>query len=375
MTIESLLPREPSYLSAISPGSLWTGTSWNDAIACEHRLLERYVRSAFTLGRVPVDLPSLGLGTQHINVLDINSDAPGVPILWLHGAGAGLGFGYRNYDALASLGGVRRRVIGIDWLGQAGSSRPSYPYGGLHAPSWTKPEEERVSSAIAFSVDSLEALRDKLGLEQVDIVAHSMGGYLSTQYALAHPERVRRLVLVSPVGWAAKPKGELAKARAAGVFGALWDSHVGNFGLLRTVGRIVKGVAKGAVVGRFGIDDEEERALVSDYFWSQLCGQSISSERSVNWLLEPYVSPAPFGFYAKRPVSGEPAERLARLPPTTLLYGSHDLHYIPTMPEAVKAVAAATASPVTMSFVRGSDHHLYIDNPADFHAYVQHALA
>ena len=61
---------------------------------------------------------------------------------------------------------------------------------------------------------------------------------------------------------------------------------------------------------------------MSDYFWSQLVAQPISAERNVNFLLEPYFDPAPFGFYGKRPVSSEPAERLRRLPPTTLLYGS-----------------------------------------------------
>merc|ERR1712159_922157 len=102
---------------------------------------------------------------------------------------------------------------------------------------------------------------------------------------------------------------------------------------------------------------------MGDYFWNTLCSQPISGEKNVNWLLDPYFSPAPFGFYAKRPISSEPAERLAKLPPTTLLYGSHDLHYIPTMPEAVKAVAAVSREPVRMDFVRREDHHLYIDNP------------
>ncbi len=71
----------------------------------------------------------------------------------------------------------------------------------------------------------------------------------------------------------------------------------------------------------------------------------------------------------------EPAERLASLPPTTLLYGAHDLHYIPTMPQAIKAVDAAAANKVSMFFVRGADHHLYIDNPDEFHSYVARALA
>ncbi len=372
-TDTTLFPRPGS---SISLSALWTGASTAKAIADEAALLKTYVRTPFRIGRVPIDLPKLGLGRQHINTLDINHDAlDEAPIVWLHGAGAGLGFGYRNYDALASLGGVRRRVLGVDWLGAAGSSRPSFPYGGLRKPVWALSEKEQIDAALDFSIDSLEAWRAALGIQAMDLVAHSMGGYLATQYALRYPTRVRRLVLVSPVGWAERPQGEAAQGRAGGLFGALWDASLGNFGSLRFLGRCASGVASGAVVGRFGIRDPAEEQLVGNYFWSQLTSQPISAEKNVNFLLEPFFAPAPFGFYAKRPVASEPAERLARLPPTTLLYGSHDLHYIPTMPQAVKRVAAAATNPITMAYVRRSDHHLYIDNPPEFHAHVAKALA
>ena len=121
------------------------------------------------------------------------------------------------------------------------------------------------------------------------------------------------------------------------LFGALWESGLGNFGFAKILGRIVQGVAQSAVLGRLNIRDEEERKLVASYFWNSLCGQPVSAERNSNYLLVPYLPPAPFGFYARRPVCTEPPERLAKLPPTTLLYGSNDLHYIPTMPEAVSA--------------------------------------
>ena len=68
------------------------------------------------------------------------------------------------------------------------------------------------------------------------------------------------------------------------------------------------------------------------------------------------------------------AERLARLPPTTLLYGSHDLHYIPTMPDALKRVNQAASHTIAMRFVAHSDHHLYTDNPTEFHRLVAEAL-
>lgn len=47
-------------------------------------------------------------------------------------------------------------------------------------------------------VADLEALRARLGLDRVTLLGHSYGGALAAAYLAAHPERVSRLVLVSP---------------------------------------------------------------------------------------------------------------------------------------------------------------------------------
>ena len=47
-------------------------------------------------------------------------------------------------------------------------------------------------------VDDVEALRRRLGLDRMDMLAHSAGANLAVLYAARHPERVRRLVLVTP---------------------------------------------------------------------------------------------------------------------------------------------------------------------------------
>ena len=41
----------------------------------------------------------------------------------------------RNFDAIANPrhGLKKRRIVAFDWLGQAGSSRPPFPYDGLRA--------------------------------------------------------------------------------------------------------------------------------------------------------------------------------------------------------------------------------------------------
>lgn len=47
-------------------------------------------------------------------------------------------------------------------------------------------------------VADVEALRGHLGLETADVLAHSAGANLAALYAARHPERVRRLVLITP---------------------------------------------------------------------------------------------------------------------------------------------------------------------------------
>ncbi|HSC72560.1 MAG TPA: alpha/beta hydrolase [Gaiellaceae bacterium] len=57
------------------------------------------------------------------------------------------------------------------------------------------------ASADTYSQDDyvadLEELRTELGVEQFDLLGHSHGGFVATQYAATHPERVRRLVLAA----------------------------------------------------------------------------------------------------------------------------------------------------------------------------------
>lgn len=48
-------------------------------------------------------------------------------------------------------------------------------------------------------VEDIEALRVSIGAEQIHLMAHSWGGHLAMRYAIAHPERLSSLVLVSPM--------------------------------------------------------------------------------------------------------------------------------------------------------------------------------
>jgi proline iminopeptidase len=51
------------------------------------------------------------------------------------------------------------------------------------------------SCTIADQVADLEALRDYLGYQRINILGHSFGGYLAMAYAARYPERIERLIL------------------------------------------------------------------------------------------------------------------------------------------------------------------------------------
>jgi proline iminopeptidase len=90
----------------------------------------------------------------------------------------------RAAEYLGDLGGLdrSRQLVLMDSRGVGLSADPADP--------------------ATFAADRLtgdvEALRDHLGLDQMDLLAHSAGAILATLYAAAHPERLSRLILVTP---------------------------------------------------------------------------------------------------------------------------------------------------------------------------------
>jgi pimeloyl-ACP methyl ester carboxylesterase len=59
---------------------------------------------------------------------------------------------------------------------------------------------DRESLTFPRLADDVEALRVARGLDSVDLVAHSAGCFVALTYAARHPDRVSRLVLVTPSG-------------------------------------------------------------------------------------------------------------------------------------------------------------------------------
>ncbi|MBY8339415.1 alpha/beta hydrolase [Streptomyces spinosirectus] len=104
---------------------------------------------------------------------------------------------------LGDLGGLtaHRRLVLLDLRGTGDSAAPADP----------------ATYRCDRLVDDVEALRVHLGLERMDLLAHSAGGSLAMLYAARHPERVSRLVLVTAIPWAlgmpATPEHRLAAAR------------------------------------------------------------------------------------------------------------------------------------------------------------------
>jgi len=75
----------------------------------------------------------------------------------------------------------------------------------------------------------LADLLEQLGVGAVDVVGASLGGWLAAEFALRHPARVRRLVLLAPLGL------DVPDARGALFFGAAAPRGVGGLGEVRAV--------------------------------------------------------------------------------------------------------------------------------------------
>ncbi|MEO9238371.1 MAG: alpha/beta fold hydrolase, partial [Jatrophihabitantaceae bacterium] len=112
---------------------------------------------------------------HELSYLDVGS---GPAVLFIHGL---LGSN-RNWTELIDRMSADRRLIAPDLFGHGASAKPMGDYSlGSHAAT-------------------LRDLLDRLGIDTVTLVGHSLGGGIAMQFGYLFPERVERLVLVSSGG-------------------------------------------------------------------------------------------------------------------------------------------------------------------------------
>ncbi|MEV6277056.1 alpha/beta fold hydrolase [Nocardia sp. NPDC051832] len=99
-------------------------------------------------------------------------------LVLLHGYGGTAGLWYPVVGSLAE----EHHVRAVDTIGEPGRSRHT----------------GAALTSMDDLVDWLAETFDLLGLPAADLCGQSLGGHLAFRFALAHPERVRRLVLLDP---------------------------------------------------------------------------------------------------------------------------------------------------------------------------------
>lgn len=104
-------------------------------------------------------------------------------VVFLHGSGNGA-CGYSNFkDNYPALTEAGYRCLVLDLIGFGYSDKPS-----------------DVQYTLDFFVECVVQTLDALGVERATLVGNSLGGAIALGFALAHPQRVERLVLMAPGG-------------------------------------------------------------------------------------------------------------------------------------------------------------------------------
>ncbi|KAJ1979935.1 hypothetical protein H4R34_002637 [Dimargaris verticillata] len=158
-----------------------------------------------------------------------------VPIVMAHGFAAGLGMYYRNYEAIARQTG--RAIYGFDWLGMGLSHRSAqtpwakYYHTGTGFLGLTSSSavdvgrnDDHIHETEDYFVESLERWRRAMGIKRMVLVAHSFGGYMSALYTKRYPDRVAKLILVSPMG-VSEPHADIGEWTQALVDGRAEQLH------------------------------------------------------------------------------------------------------------------------------------------------------
>lgn len=100
----------------------------------------------------------------------------------------------------------------VNWYQQMVGCVPHFDVVAPDLPGFGGSDRLTTTNCITLQVRCLAALLDRLGLERIALVGHSMGGWISLAFAATYPERVERLVVVDAAGLRFEPDLTLERA-------------------------------------------------------------------------------------------------------------------------------------------------------------------
>jgi cardiolipin-specific phospholipase len=238
---------------------------------------------------------------------EASSSRINTPLVLQHGYMNGALYFFRN---LVGLSNYFENVYAIDMLGWGLSSRPLF-----------RLRDDSVETTEEFFVESLEAWREKNGIDKMILAGHSMGGYLSVAYSEKYPERVEKLILLSPVGVpeqsqqldAIRKNATFSRRMFLSLYTTMFENGTTPCSVFRALPKKkARQYIESYVKNRLpAITNPEEQSAVADYlFYNAILPGS--AEFCVNRILNPTV-------LAKKPLVNRIPN--LKIPSVAFLYG------------------------------------------------------
>ena len=296
---------------AVVAGAAWWlgregGVDFFKTEAAEARYMAAYDT---VLAKWPVEYEDITvptrLGSTHV-IASGPADAP--PLILLHAAMATATVWRPNVEALSE----HFRVYAVDVVGQGGRSVAS-----------------RMIESRRDYADWLNDLLDGLGIARASLVGNSYGGFIALNHAAMAPERIDRVVLISPGGGFVSFMPLFRSMIYMMMRGALRDVFGADTPRPDLISVITRGVG-------FNQEDED---------WLALGRQLMDGSKRINMIIPPVLSDAELG-----------AIRV----PTLLLIAEHEILY---EPEPTLASAMARMPGLEGEIVQGAHHFAAMSRP------------
>lgn len=275
----------------------------------------------------------------------MNTSSDKTPIVLLHGFGAGCAFFAKNLEGLA----IDHPVYAIDTLGFARSSRPIF-----------SDDPDEIEHQF---VDAIERWREVIGLDRMVLLGHSFGGFLAGSYALKYHDRLEHLILVDPWGFddvAGLHEFPLWKLSVAYTVRLM----VGPLSMMRAFGPfgewLIKNIRPDLLQKYESIVDP---SIFSQYIYHCNNNSNPSGEAAFHRMTQ--VGPWPL-----KPIGQRMMQVMNDDLPVTFLYGKNtwmNNNYGTVVKEN------RPNSYTHVEIVENSGHHIYLDNPSEFHRLVTDA--